>query len=79
MYAIGKAISLSSLGCFKLDRIWIISALISVNFAFWLLNYLFLFLQNIETLWVLMFVVGGISGMAQLNVLFQLRKTDKIT
>ena len=38
MYAGGKSVSLSTLGCFKLEKVWTMSFFMLLNFAFWLSN-----------------------------------------
>ena len=77
-YNLGKTITLSSLGCFKLEKVWTISVAIILIWTFYLLNYYFLWLENIEALWAIMFIVGICTGLMCVNVLYLIRKTEKL-
>jgi hypothetical protein len=62
-YNFGKTITLSSLGCVKIEKVWIISAIVGVLWAFYFANYFYLWVQDIIVLWGLMVFVGISTGL----------------
>ena len=60
----GKTITLSSLGCVRIEKVWILSVIEGVLFALYLANYFYLWVQDIIVLWGLMIFVGICTGLA---------------
>ncbi len=69
-YQIGVAISRSSLSLFKVDRLWIITVLQTLNFAFWMVNSFVLFIDRVVILFLPMVLVGCMGGLVYVNVIY---------
>ena len=57
-YQVGAFISRSSLSFFKIERVWIITAIQSVNFLFWISNSFNLYVKSIYVYFAYMVFVG---------------------
>ena len=77
-YQIGVFMSRSSLDVIKINRVWILSLIQFVFFIFWLINSFALFLKSIIALWVLMILVGLMGGASYVNVLYNIRNSDRL-
>ena len=72
-YQIGTFISRSSLHCYKVERIWLLTLLQFFNFIFWLLNSFYLICDSLVFMAIQMIFVGLMGGSSYVNVLYQIR------
>lgn len=77
-YQIGVLMSRSSLKCFKVNQIWIITALQAFNFCFWWLEAEFLFLSMWGEFAVAIWV-GCMGGMSYVNVAYLILNSKNIS
>lgn len=76
-YQVGVLISRSSLVCFTIEKVGILTALQFINFVFWaFIAYLGTF--SLEFQFILMLWVGLLGGASYVNVVYLLLQTRKI-
>jgi hypothetical protein len=71
-YQIGVFLSRSSLSLIKIKRVEIVTILQTINFVFFLLNLIFLFVENLWICFGLMIWVGLMAGCSYVNVMYQI-------
>ena len=69
-YQIGVFISRSTLGCFKIERVWILTLLQLINTAFWLSNSFLFYCTDIYIYFINMVFVGLMGGASFVNVIY---------
>ena len=74
-YQIGVFLSRSSLACFKVKRVWIITLLQLFNFVFFMANSFNYLCRNIYILFSVMICVGLMGGSSFVNVIYLLKNT----
>jgi battenin len=77
-YQIGVFLSRSSLSIVKIKRVEIMTILQAINAVFFLLNTIFLFLENFYVMFVLMFWVGLMGGSSYVNVMYNILESEKL-
>lgn len=76
-YQVGVAVSRSSLVCFKIRRVWIVTLLQFFNYIIWA-KIAYTKEVNIGVLFMLMIWVGLMGGASYVNVLYQVLESEKI-
>ncbi len=69
-YQIGVFISRSSLSLIKVKRVEILTILQAINFLFFLLNTILLFIENFYVMFVIMIWIGLMAGCSYVNVMY---------
>ena len=77
-YQFGVFLSRSSLSYIKIEKVWIITICQACLFTFYLLNSFVFFCHNIYVLFVMMVFVGLMGGAQFVNVLYQIKQSDKL-
>ena len=77
-YQAGVFLSRSSLEIVKVRKVWILSLIQLVNFVWWWLNTEFFWVQNYYVMFVVQVWTGLMGGAAYVNVLYQIRNSDKL-
>jgi len=77
-YQVGVFCSRSSLQCFKIKHVWVLTLLQLVFFIFWCINSFTLWISDIIPLWVFMVFVGFMGGASYVNVLYCMRQSEQL-
>ena len=77
-YQIGVFISRSSLSILKIERVWIVTTLQFLNFLFWFSNSFHMYVTSIYVYFVHMVFVGLMGGASFVNVIYQLKNSQKL-
>ena len=77
-YQIGVFISRSSLSLLKIPKVQIMTILQLLNFLFFLLNTIFLFLDNFYAMFAIMVWVGLMGGSSYVNVMYQILESPEL-
>lgn len=77
-YHLGVFISRSSIIYFKISSIWLFPCLQLLNCIFWMLNTMFLFVENFYVLFAIMTWVGMMAGGGYVNVIYFILENDAL-
>ena len=77
-YQIGVFISRSSLSLIKVKRVEILTILQAINFLFFLLNTILLFIENFYVMFVIMIWIGLMAGCSYVNVMYQILESTRL-
>lgn len=77
-YQIGVFVSRSSLSIIKIRRVEIMTMIQAGNALFFLLNTIFLFLDNFYVMFILMAWVGLMGGSSYVNVMYNILESEKL-